>query len=98
MKRSDTHPPPGTTEIEPTKAQAAAVTLREAGLADLVEIREGDLGQTMAVDRPRPIDLLFVDGANHLDLQVLGLLEPGLGAASLIVADNAETLATGLRP
>lgn len=52
----------------------------------------------MAVDRPRPIDLLFLDGANHLDLQVLGLLEPGLGAASLIVADNAETLATGLRP
>jgi predicted O-methyltransferase YrrM len=80
-----------TTEIEPTKAAATKATLAQGGLADLVELREGDARQTLALDRPRPIDLLFLDGANHLYLDVLAIVEPDLVPAALIVADNADT-------
>ncbi|WP_306214533.1 O-methyltransferase [Actinoplanes sp. RD1] len=78
-----------TTELEPTKAAATRATLAEAGLADLVEILEGDARQTLPQRRPRPIDLLFLDGANHLYVEVLRLLEPDLAPGALVVADNA---------
>lgn len=80
-----------TTELEPTKVEATRNTLVEAGLDDLVEILEGDARQTLAVRRPRPIDLLFLDGWNHLYLDVLRLVEPDLAPNALIVADNADS-------
>ncbi|MGG2362426.1 O-methyltransferase, partial [Salmonella enterica] len=41
-----------TTEFEPSKAAQARRNLDAAGLADLVEIREGDALQTLAGDLP----------------------------------------------
>lgn len=80
-----------TTEAEPTKAAACRATLSEVGLADLVEVREGDALETLAADLPGPIDFLFLDGANHLYLDLLAMLEPRLAEAALVVADNANT-------
>lgn len=79
-----------TTEIEPTKAAATRATLAEAGLADLVEILEGDARETLQQRHPRPIDLVFLDGRNDLYIDVLRLLEPDLAPGAVIVADNAE--------
>ena len=62
----------------------------EAGLADLVEIREGDALESLAGDLPEPIDLVLLDGAKVLYGQILGLLEPRLRRGALIVADNAD--------
>ena len=52
--------------------------LAEAGLADLVELRQGDALQTLATDLPDRIDLVLLDGAKALYSDVLALLELSL--------------------
>ncbi len=52
-------------EFEPSKVARARAHLAEGGLADLVEIREGDALQTLASDLPDAIDLLLLDGAKR---------------------------------
>lgn len=79
-----------TTELEPTKAATTRRTLTDSGLDDLVEIREGDALVTLAADPIPSIDLLFLDGANHLYVDVLRLLEPALVTNSIVIADNAD--------
>jgi predicted O-methyltransferase YrrM len=64
--------------------------MASGGLADLVEIREGDALQTLAQDLPESIDLLLLDGAKGLYLDILLLVEERLRVGTLIVADNAE--------
>lgn len=80
------------TELEPTKAARARENLVAAGLADLVEIREGDALETLAKDLPESIDLVLLDGAKPLYARVLSLLEPRLRPGTLLVADNADTV------
>ena len=77
-------------EFEPSKIDHARENLRQAGLADLVEIREGDALETLKRDLPDDIDLVLLDGAKPLYLPVLRLLEPHLRQGSLILADNAD--------
>jgi predicted O-methyltransferase YrrM len=79
-----------TTEFEPSKAARARANFERAGLADLIEIREGDALETLARDLPASIDLVLLDGAKPLYPRVLALLEPRLRAGGLIVADNAD--------
>ena len=79
-----------TTEFEPSKAARARANLTAAGVADLVEIREGDALQTLAVDLPETIDLVLLDGAKALYGDILDLLESRLRPGALIVADNAD--------
>ncbi|MFF5085057.1 O-methyltransferase [Actinoplanes sp. NPDC000266] len=79
-----------TTEMEPTKAAATRATLGEAGLADLVEILEGNALETLPRRRPSAIDLVFLDGRADLYVDVLRLLEPDLAPGAVVVADNAE--------
>jgi predicted O-methyltransferase YrrM len=79
-----------TTEFEPSKVARARRHLEEGGVADLVEIREGDALLTLAADLPARIDLLLLDGAKALYLDVLGLLQSRLRPGALIVADNAD--------
>ncbi len=77
-------------EFEPSKVAQARKHLAEAGVTDLVEIREGDALQTLAVDLPQTIDLLLLDGAKALYTDILALVEPRLRPGALIVADNAD--------
>lgn len=79
-----------TTEFEPSKVLRAQAHLEAAGLADLVEIRQGDALQTLRGGLPGEIDLVLLDGAKALYPQVLALLESRLHAGSWIVADNAD--------
>ncbi|MCX5555116.1 O-methyltransferase [Streptomyces sp. NBC_00038] len=78
------------TEFEPGKAAAARRSLAEAGLDDLVDIRDGDALDTLSRGIPGPVDLVFLDGAKNLYLDVLRLLEPHLAPNALVVADNAN--------
>lgn len=84
-------------ELEPSKAARARANLQAAGLADLVEIREGDALETLA-DIDGEIDLVLLDGAFTLYLPVLKLLEPRLKAGALIVGENAFAEAGGYLP
>lgn len=79
-----------TTEMESNKISAAKESLAEAGLADLVDVREGDALQTLSGGLPGPVGLLFLDGWKDRYLDVLHLLEPSLAPNALIVADNAD--------
>lgn len=79
-----------TTEFEPSKIAIARANLVEGGLADLVEFREGDALQTLAADLPETIDLLLLDGAKSLYLDILSLVEDRLRPGALIVADNID--------
>lgn len=78
-----------TTEFEPAKVARARQNLTEGGLADLVEIREGDALQTLSAGLPEAIDLLLLDGAKALYPDILALVEPRLRPGALIVADDA---------
>ncbi len=77
-------------EFEPSKVKRAREHLAAGGVADLVEIREGDALKTLAVDLPASIDLLLLDGAKALYADVLALVESRLRPGALIVADNAD--------
>ncbi|HTB54124.1 MAG TPA: O-methyltransferase [Trebonia sp.] len=79
-----------TTEFEPSKAARAQENFTAGGLADLIELREGDALQTLARDLPGRIDLVLLDGAKGLYPTVLALLEEHLKPGALIVADNAD--------
>ncbi|MCB8881652.1 O-methyltransferase [Acidisoma cellulosilytica] len=79
-----------TCEFEPSKVARARDHLTEAGLIDLVEIREGDALQTLSVDLPETIDFLLLDGAKSLYPEVLSLVESRLRPGALIIADNAD--------
>jgi predicted O-methyltransferase YrrM len=78
------------TEFEPSKVVTARANMAAAGLADLVEIREGDALETLSRDLPETIDLVLLDGAKSLYNSVFALLAPRLRPGSLIVADNAD--------
>jgi predicted O-methyltransferase YrrM len=77
-------------ELEASKAAQARAHLGEAGLADLVDVREGDALETLARDLPASIDLVLLDGHKPLYPRILDMLEPRLRAGACLVADNVE--------
>ncbi len=79
-----------TSEFEQSKVARAKANLTDAGLADLVEIREGDALETLARDLPERVDLLLLDGAKALYPDILDLVEPRLRAGALVIADSAD--------
>lgn len=79
-----------TTEFEPSKVAEARFNLMAAGLADLVEIREGDALETLATDLPDSIDMVLLDGAKALYTDVLALLESRLRPGAMVIADDAD--------
>ena len=79
-----------TTEFEPSKAARARENLTEAGLIDLVEIREGDALETLAHDLPEAFDLVLLDGAKSLYADILHCVETRLRPGTLVLADDAR--------
>jgi predicted O-methyltransferase YrrM len=75
-------------ELEPTKVARARANLDAAGLADLVEIREGDALETLK-DVGGEVDVLLIDGAWSLYLPVLKLIEPQLASGATVLGENA---------
>lgn len=75
-------------ELEPAKVTRARANLEAAGLADLVDIREGDALETLT-DVGGEVDLLLIDGAFALYLPVLRLIEPRLRPGAVVLGENA---------
>lgn len=75
------------TEHEPAKVAAARENLRQAGLADWVDVREGDLRETLDV-LDGPIDFMLVDIWIPMALPALELVVPKLRPGALVVCDN----------
>lgn len=85
------------TEMVAAKAARARANLEAAGLLGQVEIREGDARETLR-ETPQPIDLLLLDGAKGLYLEILRLLAPRLRQGSVILADNIFLFRRALSP
>jgi predicted O-methyltransferase YrrM len=79
-----------TTEFESSKVLKARQNLTDAGLADLVEIREGDALETLRHNLPDHLDLVFLDGAKPLYLDILQLIEPHLSPGTLVIGDDVD--------
>jgi predicted O-methyltransferase YrrM len=79
-----------TTEFESSKVARARQNLTEAGLMDLVEIREGDALQTLAHDLPDTLDLVLLDGAKGLYMDILECVDERLHPGSLVISDDTN--------
>jgi len=78
-------------EFHPNKAEKARTNLADAGLADRAAIRVGDARETLA-DLEGPVDLLFLDGAKDLYIDILKMLEDRLRPGAAVICDNADHL------
>ncbi|KAI5923917.1 O-methyltransferase [Camillea tinctor] len=78
------------TENEPTKANRARQHWASAGddLGKWIDLREGDLRETLKTNLPEQIDFLLLDIWTPLALPALRLVQPYLKIGALIVADN----------
>lgn len=85
-----------TTELHPGKVRTARQNIDEAGLGDLVDVREGDALVTLR-DVEGPIDLLFLDGWKDLYLPMLKELEPRLRKGAIVVGDDLNIAPDDLR-
>ena len=78
-----------TCEYLPHKAAAARKYFQEAGLADYIELREGDALETLKDLDSRP-DFVLLDGWPDLVFPVFKLLEPNLADRAVIAVDDVE--------
>jgi predicted O-methyltransferase YrrM len=75
------------TEHEPEKAKAARAHFAEAGLSEWIDLREGDLRQTLT-DVGGAIDFMLVDIWTPMARPALELVTPALRPGALVVSDN----------
>ena len=75
------------TEYEPEKARAARAHFAEAGLSDLVDLREGDLRETLR-EIAGPVDFALVDIWTPLARPALERVAPHLRPGAIVAADN----------
>ena len=81
-------------ELVPAKVRRARENLVEAGLAEWVDIREGDARETLR-DIGGPVDFALIDGwpvreGPSLALQVMELLAPQIRRGGIVMNDNGE--------
>jgi predicted O-methyltransferase YrrM len=75
------------TEHEAAKAAAARATFAEAGMAAWIELREGDLRETLK-DLTGPIDFALFDIWTPMAHPALALIAPHLRPGAVLCADN----------
>ena len=78
------------TEYEPLKARAARANFVKAGLSEFIDLRQGDLRETLS-DIEGPVDFVLIDiwidvARPALEI-VSGLLRPG----AIVLCDNTTT-------
>src|SRR5437764_10834229 len=77
------------TEYEPEKAQAARGHFQEAGLTRFIDLREGDLRETLK-EIDGPVDFMLVDIWIPMARAALELVAPHLGPGAIVACDNTE--------
>jgi predicted O-methyltransferase YrrM len=77
------------TEYEPAKAAAARAHFAEAGLSEFIDLREGDLRETLRqIDGP--VDFMLVDIWISMARPALELVAPHLRLGAVVVCDNTD--------
>jgi predicted O-methyltransferase YrrM len=77
------------TEYEPGKAGAARATFAQAGLSDVIDLREGDLRHTLE-HIEGPIDFALVDIWIEMARPAIELVAPHLRPGAIVICDNTE--------
>lgn len=75
------------TEYEPAKAAAARANFAEAGLTELIDLREGDLRETLKT-LEGPVDFVLMDIWTEMARPAIDLIGPHLRSGAVVVADN----------
>ncbi len=83
------------TENEPKKAEIARAHFKEAGLSEFIDLREGDLRQTL-MDVGGPVDFMLVD-IWEVALPALERVSPSLRPGAIVVCDNTTSCADEYR-
>jgi predicted O-methyltransferase YrrM len=77
------------TEYEPNKAAAARANFAQAGLGRFINLREGDLRETLKqIDRP--IDFVLMDVWIAMARPAIELIAPHLSDGAVVVCDNTK--------
>jgi predicted O-methyltransferase YrrM len=78
------------TEHEPLKAKAARENFAAAGVAEFIDLREGDLRETLKqIDRP--VDFMLVDIWAPMARPALACVAPHMHSGSTVVCDNTKS-------
>jgi predicted O-methyltransferase YrrM len=81
------------TEYEPAKAKAARANFAEAGLSKFVDLREGDLRDTLKhIDGP--VDFVLADIWLNMARPALELITPHLRTGAIVICDNTRQYRT----
>ena len=83
------------TEYESKKAAAARANFKEAGLSHLIELREGDLHETLQ-DVGGPVDFMLID-IWEVALPALERVSPSLRTGAIVACDNTAAHADAYR-
>jgi len=78
------------TEYEPAKAKAARANFAEAGLAECIDLREGDLRETLK-EFGGSVDFVLVDIWVEMARPALELIAPHLHTGSVVITDNTKS-------
>lgn len=79
------------TEYEPQKAEIARANFEQAGLSEFIELREGDLRETLQ-DVGGPVDFMLAD-IWEVAKPALELVSPSLRPGAIVVSDNTTASA-----
>lgn len=82
------------TEYEPRKAEVARGHYARAGLADLIELREGDLRETLKT-LAGPIDFVLMDIWTPMSRPAIELVHPHLRPGAVVICDNTVQARAG---
>lgn len=75
------------TEYEPEKVRAARANFAEARLSDFIELREGDLRETL-VHVGGSVDFMLIDIWTPMARPALALVAPSLREGAVVICDN----------
>ena len=82
------------TEYEAAKAAAARANFTAAKLSELIDLREGDLRETLRVIEG-PVDFVLMDVWTEMVRPAIELIAPHLRPGSVVICDNTEQFAHG---
>jgi predicted O-methyltransferase YrrM len=80
------------TEHEPAKAKAARANFAAAGLSEFIELREGDLRESLK-SLAGPVDFVLIDIWVEMARPALELIAPHLRTGAIVCADNTISAA-----
>lgn len=77
-------------EFVKSKVDIAKKNLKQLGLLQFTDIREGDAKVTLA-DPGGPVDMVLIDGSKDMYIEIIKILQPYLHSGSVVLADNVTS-------